>query len=191
MSKTSTRSTTHPFFYGPGMPITTQRLKALNQMATWLSAEVTYSLVNFYAGNPTMDGSMEGLNLTFDSTNPTTWKTVGYYIINANAEDTSRIKFTAVADLTASSFTSLGYRSAINVKVNSTDNIVSFGTNDGAWLSYQTLSGFTEGVNAVQIDLMYNHAGSATGSGDDYFGQHLSGLTIVTARLTGSYPDVL
>lgn len=190
MAKTSTYNTLNPVHYTTRVPITAQRIGALNKMATWVQAEKKTTYVGLYAGASTLDGSYECLNWVTPSAGSTTWVEMARFHLYIDADDNATLQWNVACDVTE---TPDGYanRGEIRLVIVSGATLDTYRPTADGWSGYRSLAGCTGGAwNYIKLEARYTDA-AAPGGGNSYQLNYIYGLTINAARLTGSYPDVL
>jgi len=187
MSKTATYLPVNPLQFGMRAPITTQRMKALNQMATWLKQEKQTNYVCLYAGRENLSTTVGGLNYTVASTG-STWKELARFNLYVDADDTGHMQWAIAVEQTTTG-DGLGEFGQFRLitpgaTVLSTVNI----TADG-WTSYAALSNVSSGWFEFVLQGR-NNTGTAPGGGDSHYASYCYALSINAARVTSSHPDI-
>lgn len=167
-------------------PITTQRMKALNQMATWLIQEKQTNYVCYYDGTPNLSSSVGGHNFSVVGTS-TTWKELTRMQLYVDADDVSHMQWSYAVEQTTTT-DGLGQNGEFRLVTPGGTVLSTVSVTADGWTTYAALSNVSAGW--FEIVLQGREWNGASIGGDSHLPAYCYGLSINAARVTSSHPNI-
>lgn len=185
MAKVATYLPRSPVIYGMRSPITTQDVKAVNQMATWYQQEKRSNYVGIYGY-----GTSTKVAVNYDITGTSsTWKELARYYLWIDADDSGGLQWNVAANGSVVA-DSLGGRSEVRLILNGGATLSTKSISAAGYSGYTTLSGHTGGA-WNDIILQGRAVGTATGSGDSFLTDTIYSVSVNSVRVTAGWPSIV